>query len=342
MPSLQEAYKELITLTKQYLTQEYTLTDRILSEGESYSYFAAFALQQRRTKQEEQQRPLLASRQETPDDDRRQEKEQGGQNQLGRQDKGYQQQKQVLPSLHQKPLAPSASQKPSSSALHRPIPADPLQPTPSASGLPSPSHPISTQPSAQPVSSPDSASPSITKSKFQLEQLPAIPSVPFEELRKIIQEKLPRISWIDQLPDDAEARKEGSRWNQPSESPQVWILSLNDTPKQLAFLMNVIQALAAYGVHAQIGNAFKFEQGDKWKELFHSPKLQLFMISSTCLHQLAKLKKYHKEDAQKGTHYLDERPLLLLSDLDLYLKEPALKSALWSALKQILPLIPRP
>jgi hypothetical protein len=64
----------------------------------------------------------------------------------------------------------------------------------------------------------------------------------------------------------------------------------------------------------------------------------LLLISGASFHQLAKLKKHYKEDSRKGMHYLNERPLLLLSDLGLYLKEPSLKQALWDSLRQLLPI----
>lgn len=50
MTSIQERYSELLALTKSYLQQEHALTDRILSEQESYSYFKTYAQQRQNAK----------------------------------------------------------------------------------------------------------------------------------------------------------------------------------------------------------------------------------------------------------------------------------------------------
>jgi len=345
MNSAQEAYRELVALSKKYLLQEYAITDRILSERESYSYFASFAQQQRRVKQDEQNRPHPPQKgshpQPPPSFSANHQKPLPSSSPDAPLPKPS-----IATSTHQqKPIMPPAPHYPAASA----DPVHPVPPTtirePSAHHVPPSSKPASDIPPAPSAPAPSpvqSGSPvqHATKGRFQLEPPSAVQPVPFEELRKIIQEKLPRVSLVDRLPDDTEARKEARRWEAPPQRPQVWILSWNDTPKQSAFLVNIEKALAVYGIHAQIGNALKFEQGDKWEELLRSSELQLVIISGPAFHQLTKLKKHYKEDTRKGVHELDGRPLLLLSDLSFYLKEPAFKPALWGTLKQLLPLTP--
>ncbi len=63
-----------------------------------------------------------------------------------------------------------------------------------------------------------------------------------------------------------------------------------------------------------------------------SPDLRLVIASDYDLYLQPELMKVYREAPQQGKHYLNKTPLLLLSDLSLYLKEPQLKSLLWRAI----------
>jgi hypothetical protein len=266
MNSAQEAYKKLLALSKQYLLQEYALTDRIPSEGDTYQYFTAFVQQQRRLKQEESQRPSMAQR-----------KEQNGHLPPPQgKDKEQFPQGSVTPPSFLPPDAsrpappviadPAHSTRPPSPAPTTTLSNPPLEPlsvpahTVSSAKRYAPpvEHPKPSEPAASAAAStPSAASASpASKARLQLETPAAMPPPAFEGLRKIIQEKLPRISLVDHVPDDTEARRQARLWEQPPQTPQVWILSANDTPKQSAFLANIEKTLALYGIHAQISNPF--------------------------------------------------------------------------------------
>jgi glucan-binding YG repeat protein len=154
----------------------------------------------------------------------------------------------------------------------------------------------------------------------------------FTELRKIIQEKLPHIHLLDQLPDDSEAKALANNWTKEKQAAQIIILSFDEPAKHQLFLENIAKALKLFGFHAVVANAMKME----WQKMLQSNALKLIVAGSSGFHNLAELQKHHREDARQGRHYLGDRPLLLLSDIGFYLKEPTLKPSLWKALKELL------
>lgn len=302
MMSIQERCQELIALTKQYLLQEYALTDRILSEPDTYLYFLSYAQQQQRVKQGEQKK--------------------------------------------QSPT-PTPALSPPTRTLAPSIPIPILAPIPTVvypAARGDPVHPVISSPAPSPAPAPASTSPPLspsppTSSKpFQLDSPPPIHSIHFGELRKIIQEKLPKVQLVDHLPDDGDAKKRARQWECPKQAAQVLLLSCHETPKQAAILVNIEKALAIYGIHVQMIDGLKLEQSSRWEDIFCASELKLIIISDASFHRLSGLKKYYKEDAKNGRHYLKDRSLVLLSDVSSYLKEPWLKSALWSTLSQLLEL----
>ena len=65
---------------------------------------------------------------------------------------------------------------------------------------------------------------------------------------------------------------------------------------------------------------------------WNSSNLRLIIASDYGLYLQPKLMAYYREVTQQGKHFVNNIPLLLLSDLALYLKEPQLKSLLWRAI----------
>jgi hypothetical protein len=311
MMSLKEQYSELLALTKNYLLQEYAVTDRILAESDTYSHFRTYALQQQEMKKTENTVPV-------------------------------------------RPVSPSAIQQPSMSSL-KPNPnihlkkpemgPAPTQTTPLAS--------IALSPIRDPKVVQETPLPSNQEKKgvknavehgpskaFVLAPPASIQKTDFTELRKTVQEKFPHLHLLDTLPDDAEAKKLANGWAQQKPAPQILILSFDETAKHLAFLENITKALAIYGLNVQIANAVKLERENEWTTRLKSQELKLVIASSTGFYNLSELQKHYREGAKQGRHYLNDRPLLLLSDLGFYLKEPSLKASLWAALKEFLVSIP--
>lgn len=174
---------------------------------------------------------------------------------------------------------------------------------------------------------------------FKLDPPTTLPTTDFTELRKIIHEKLPKVQFFDQLPDDSEAKQLANSWAKEKQAAQVLILSFDEPPKHQLFLSNIAKALQLFGLHAVVANAIKMERHQEWLKMLQSKELKLVIASSSSFFNLPELQKHYREEAKQARHYLGEHLLLLLSDIGFYFKEPALKPSLWKALKELLALV---
>lgn len=306
MTSIQQSYAELLALTKSYLQQEHSLTDRILSEPDTYAYFKAYALQRQNAKTQ----PRIPA-QAAPT--------------------------AVVPAPRIAPPAPTPVKAPVAD-LAKP-PAPPVAPPPQNIEVPQSNKPdfnkATTAPHT-PKQENTADQPAPTPGAFKLEVPAALPQADFSALRTIVNEKLPHVRLLDKLPDDTEAKKLANAWTQEKKIPQVMILSFDEPPKQQAFLVNIAKALEAHGIDAQVATATKLERENEWQKLLQSKELKLMVAGSSGFHSLPQLQKHYREGTKQGRHYLGDRLLLLLSDISYYLKEPALKPSLWAALKALL------
>lgn len=305
MTTFKEQYAELLSLTKNYLQQEYSSSQRIFSEQETYAYFKAYALQK---KQPAAQPPILKPQKNAP-----------------------------APICAPNPTIPLRAPKP--------LPESPPVPAPTPS-KPLPDPLVQKNPPSPPLA-PETKiveSEKVHKDKEFTLDVPPLPSpADFSDLRKIIQEKIPHVHarLINTLPSDSEAKVLGKLWTQEKQIPQVLILSFDEVPKHQTFLANICKALEVYGVKTQVDNAHKLERSNGWQALLESKEMRLVLASSAGFYHLDELQKHYREGNKQGRHFLGDRPLLLLSDISFYLKEPSLKPSLWAAIKEILATNPR-
>ena len=143
---------------------------------------------------------------------------------------------------------------------------------------------------------------------------------------------LPDVRVNETIPEDAVALKVKNSWLNEQTIPPVVILSFRGEEKELAFLKNVAHAISLRLAPARVIQASKWEKENGWQAITHSPDLRLVIASDYDLYLQPELMKVYREAPLQGKHYLNKTPLLLLSDLSLYLKEPQLKSLLWRAI----------
>lgn len=160
-----------------------------------------------------------------------------------------------------------------------------------------------------------SAKSSELKTLFAPEDPQPAPPIFLDDVRKIMREHLPHIPIIDSIPDDAEAVRLGNLWMETKEMPPLVILSFDEIPKHRAFLANIVKALEIYGIPAEV-----YAGRDKgWM----SQEIRLLIASSANF-------SFHKEVKENNI------PILLLSNLEVYFKEPKQKQSLWENLKSFL------
>lgn len=234
----------------------------------------------------------------------------------------------------------------------------PTRPTPSApiraTTYPPTPDPIPTVPSPDPVP-PDRLPPQLPPSPSPDPQPPVIrekASAAKQEAKSLILEPLsaptakfdkqgfwqlfhttfPQVTLCDTIPSDARAQKLKNAWKNESLIPPVVLLSFHEEEKQNRFLKNLAQAISLRLAPARVLSVAALEKEKKWDTLLHSSQLRLVIACDYALYSQPGLMTYYREEPQLGKHFLHRTPLLLLSDLSLYLKQPPLKSLLWRAI----------
>jgi hypothetical protein len=165
-----------------------------------------------------------------------------------------------------------------------------------------------------------------------LEPLSSLGAQDVSEFWKLHRELFPDLPLSENVPGDSAALKVKNAWLNEQIIPPVVILSFRDCEKELAFLKNVAQAISLRLAKARVISVFKWEKENDWEKLLNSPNLRLIIATDYDLYLKPELMKLYREVPQQGKHYLNRTPLLLLSDLSLYLKEHQLKSLLWRAI----------
>lgn len=154
-----------------------------------------------------------------------------------------------------------------------------------------------------------------------------------------MQAVFPQIQWNEKIPSDHLARKKRGSWNINQEKTAVVILLFDSNEEQLAFLKNVAHAISLRLAPTQILLASSFEKNNTWNHLLDASSLRLIIANDYGVYLQSNLKSHYRESSQQGKHFLKNIPLLLLSDISLYLKQPQLKSLLWRAICNELALI---
>ncbi|MBA2726630.1 MAG: hypothetical protein H0U49_00450 [Parachlamydiaceae bacterium] len=158
--------------------------------------------------------------------------------------------------------------------------------------------------------------------------------IDYSELCKLWQENYPHTPVIMTIPSDEQAKVISRRWQNPPTVPNIVLLCFNENPHEIAFLNNVAAAITQYFGSAGLIAAVKVESEKNWNKLLSTPSLKLIIAPHHSLYTLPDLMKQYCEDPLRGNHTLGRVPLLLLSDLSLYMQQPKLKIALWQTLCQ--------
>ena len=152
------------------------------------------------------------------------------------------------------------------------------------------------------------------------------------ELWKLHEQLFPDIPLVASIPKDTAALKVINAWRMEAVIPPVVILFFQSGEKEGIFLKNVAQAISLRLAEARVISFFQWEKERSLDELVNASHLRLIISTDYDLYLQPDLMKVYRESPQQGKHYLGRTPLLLLSDLSLYLKEPQLKSLLWRAI----------
>lgn len=330
MNSIKRCYSDLLSLTQLFLLREYSLKGFTMADPAAMAFFK---------KKINNSDPTSIHK-----------------NQLSRTQQPLQnahiqvQPKNIPPSPAPKtppPLQPQSHLTPplQSQLHHQPhLPqksSQPLQPPQILQSIPAPSETKTLEIATSSIPSdlliPSSQAPAVqthsTKSKqFSLEPWTTIPAHHTEEFWKIGKSLFPEWRLCETIPNDAIAQKNKNAWLKNQDILPVLILSFYDNEQQLTFLKNIAHAISLRLAPARVLSAPQLEKENSWTSVLNSPQLRLVIANDYGLYLQPKLMQFYREVSQQNKHFLNQTPLLLLSDLSLYLKEPQLKPLLWRAI----------
>ncbi len=163
---------------------------------------------------------------------------------------------------------------------------------------------------------------------------PAKPSFDLSGVRNILSVVAPELAILNEIPNDAMAKKISERWKTKNQSAPISILVYQEPPEQRALLDQVARALDVYFGPAKIVQAEGIEKDKQWGAFLSVADLKMVIVCDYTLWQLNGLMQFYKETPAQGVRVLGNVPIFLLPDLSLYLKDSLLKRSLWKALCQ--------
>ncbi len=154
--------------------------------------------------------------------------------------------------------------------------------------------------------------------------------------KSFFKEHFPHYTLAETIPNDHLAIKIKNNWANKHQILSVVILSFDERKESIEFLKNISKAVSLCLTPACIISGVQFEKEKKWDELLKTPQLRLIITCDYELYLQKNLMQFYHQPDGNTSHLLGEVPLLLLSELSLYLKRPELKRLLWNAICNIL------
>lgn len=185
-----------------------------------------------------------------------------------------------------------------------------------------------------PIQSAPPPPPVVTEEKHFVPDLPQAPPASTIDLsyKEILKEHFPQLVLSDSIPTDHVAKREKDAWMAKQQILPVAILAFYEDAPSMALLKNIAKAINLRLAPAKVLNGIELEKEQQWETVLSNPDLRFVISGDYGLYLQPGLMKHYHQDPKTGTHYLNRTPLLLLSDISLYLKKPELKALLWNAI----------
>jgi hypothetical protein len=185
-----------------------------------------------------------------------------------------------------------------------------------------------------PASLPTKIDPVIEPTPAPSTSLAFHPDRGFAEIQKLLSKIAPEFTYVETVPSDAKAQQIAQRWKTKNQSAPISLLCLHELPLHQKFLTNLATALDVVFGPARLINAEGIEKEKQWETFLSVSELKLVIICDYALWQMPNLLQFYREVPNQTQRFLLNKPLMLLPDLTLYLKDPQLKRSLWKALCQ--------
>lgn len=163
----------------------------------------------------------------------------------------------------------------------------------------------------------------------------ATPTISLQRWKSLFAKIAPDCPVIAEIPSDVLAKKISTRWKTKTQTAPITLLWYQENAEHKLLLEQICKALDVHFGSAKLASAESIEREKQWEAFLSVPELSLVICCDYTLWQLPGLLQFYKEIPSQGLRLIGEKPLFLLPDLSLYLKDPLLKRSLWKALCQI-------
>ena len=150
-------------------------------------------------------------------------------------------------------------------------------------------------------------------------------------MRKLLQKAAPAIKLVEQIPDDAEAKRIAEGWKEKVHDADVILLLCDTAPETVDFFKGLAKAIDQHLAKAKILAAERLEREKRW-DIFLNQNAFRLIVASEGMQQLPELMRSFRQD---GVHlFLNKTPLVLLAPASVY-KSIEHKAQLWKTLCQM-------
>ncbi|MBS0604615.1 MAG: hypothetical protein JSS60_06205 [Verrucomicrobia bacterium] len=156
----------------------------------------------------------------------------------------------------------------------------------------------------------------------------------FSQIKKTLLRIAPAIKLIDEVPDDAQAKKVAGAWREKIPDAEVILLACETDAETLELLKSLGKAIDQHLARAKIVPAEKLEREKRW-DLFLQKNSFRLIVASDGMQKCLDLMRLYRAVPASSQFFLDKTPLLPLSPASLY-KSLEHKALLWKTLCQTL------
>jgi hypothetical protein len=162
------------------------------------------------------------------------------------------------------------------------------------------------------------------------------PAQPPEDIaiKKTLLRTSASIKLVDEVPDDAPARRVANSWKEKILDAEVVLLACQTDGETLELLKSLGKAIDKNLAKAKILPADNLEKESRWELFLQRNQLRL-IIASEGVQKLPQLMRFYRALPAQSQYYLDKTPLLPLSSASTY-KSLEQKALLWKSLCQML------
>lgn len=154
----------------------------------------------------------------------------------------------------------------------------------------------------------------------------APPPPPAPELASLIAQAAPHLQLRKAIPSDAVAKQLRNQWKEPAFQAIALVLSCGESGAELEFLQRLTRAIETSLFSCQLIDAAQCEV------FLRQSTLKWIIAPQQTIENVTALKKIWRHLPNSDETFLEDKPLITLSPISAYLKDPGLKKFLWQKL----------